>query len=89
MPARGSATKLNEVFDERQSYILNILKHLDLPSKIADVYINELGIEHLFDWQVECLRDIPEIHGHDAHNFIYSAPTSGGKSLVAELLMLS
>jgi ATP-dependent helicase YprA (DUF1998 family) len=41
------------------------------------------GITHLYPWQAAALREAP-----GGVNFVYTAPTSGGKSLVADVLML-
>mmetsp|Transcript_17169 Transcript_17169/g.30871 ORF Transcript_17169/g.30871 Transcript_17169/m.30871 type:complete len:455 (+) Transcript_17169:911-2275(+) len=43
------------------------------------------GVKKLFDWQVECLNSPGVLQGK---NLVYCAPTSGGKSLVAETLMV-
>uniref|UniRef100_A0A1I7Y1N3 DNA polymerase theta n=1 Tax=Steinernema glaseri TaxID=37863 RepID=A0A1I7Y1N3_9BILA len=45
------------------------------------------GITGLFDWQKECLSDA-EILNPTHRNLVYSAPTSSGKTLVAELVAL-
>lgn len=58
-----------------------------------------MGIEKLHEWQVEAIetglterRDRYEPtsldHEHSVRNFVYRAPTSGGKTLVAEVIML-
>tara|TARA_B100000795_G_scaffold38567_1_gene25377 strand:- start:96 stop:344 length:249 start_codon:yes stop_codon:yes gene_type:complete len=47
-------------------------------------YDEQLRIKKLFPWQHECMA----VRGVlDGRNLVYSAPTSGGKTLVAELLM--
>src|SRR5688572_6445651 len=57
-----------------------------LPSFMAAAYESEMQIEEMYEWQAECLRvdqGRPLCHG----NLVYSAPTSGGKTLVAEILL--
>ncbi|CAN0182422.1 unnamed protein product, partial [Hapterophycus canaliculatus] len=47
----------------------------------------ERGIRSLFRWQAHCLL-VDEGKPLGGGNLVYSAPTSGGKTLVAELLLL-
>lgn len=56
---------------------------LDLPTKVVEVYERK-GVRNLFPWQFAALSVV----GNSGENFIYSAPTSGGKSLVAEILLI-
>ncbi|XP_071543746.1 DNA polymerase theta-like [Panulirus ornatus] len=55
-----------------------------LPEVVLQCYIKN-GIKTMFQWQAECLS-LPKVL--DGRNLIYSAPTSAGKTLVAELLLL-
>lgn len=44
------------------------------------------GVATMFDWQTECLSNHKIIE--ENRNLVYSAPTSAGKTLVAEILMI-
>ncbi|KAM7542357.1 hypothetical protein Aperf_G00000006733 [Anoplocephala perfoliata] len=56
-----------------------------LPKPIFDKYA-EIGITSMFPWQAECLKLPGVLDG--VQNLIYCAPTSAGKTLVAELITL-
>ncbi|XP_033976724.1 DNA polymerase theta isoform X3 [Trematomus bernacchii] len=55
-----------------------------LPKPVLERY-QKHGVTHMFEWQAQCLTVGQVLQGG---NLVYSAPTSAGKTLVAELLML-
>ncbi|KAI5637417.1 DNA polymerase family A domain-containing protein [Phthorimaea operculella] len=61
------------------------LKDWGLPPEIVRKY-EQRGITQMFDWQVTCLGN-PKVL-LDCCNLVYSAPTSAGKTLVAEILTI-
>ncbi|XP_053920379.1 helicase POLQ-like isoform X4 [Cuculus canorus] len=56
-----------------------------LPSKVKDLLRQFRGIETLYEWQHDCLT-LESLQ--QRKNLIYSLPTSGGKTLVAEIIIL-
>ena len=61
-----------------------LLSSWGLPEIVLQQYAQR-GIQSMFEWQAECLA-LPGILA--GGNLVYSAPTSAGKTLVAELLAL-
>ncbi|KAL1476734.1 hypothetical protein MTO96_036286 [Rhipicephalus appendiculatus] len=61
------------------------LSQWGLPAEVVAGYARR-GVQRMFPWQLECLRTGNVLAG--AGNLVYSAPTSAGKTLVAEILML-
>ncbi|CAG5132586.1 unnamed protein product [Candidula unifasciata] len=55
-----------------------------LPEPVLEAYRSQ-GVLTMFEWQAECLLTGNVL---DGGNLVYSAPTSAGKTLVAELLIL-
>ncbi|GAB0089895.1 DNA polymerase theta [Sergentomyia squamirostris] len=56
-----------------------------LPAPILSEYAKK-GITKMFPWQVECLSNKKTLL--EGANLVYSAPTSAGKTLVSEILMI-
>ncbi|KAI0008525.1 P-loop containing nucleoside triphosphate hydrolase protein [Xylariaceae sp. FL0662B] len=56
-----------------------------LPEPLVE-NLKALGISEIYPWQKQCLLGPGILNG--SKNLVYSAPTGGGKSLVAEILML-
>lgn len=87
----ASFTKNHSQNFVNQSLLLDTTKDLSfisnwgLPVSTVNEYSRK-GIDKLFQWQTECLTN-PKVLFEGA-NLIYSAPTSGGKTLVSEVLMI-
>lgn len=56
-----------------------------LPPSLATNFAS-LGVNSIYPWQASCLLGGRHLYGEK--NLIYTAPTGGGKSLVADVLML-
>lgn len=56
-----------------------------LPKELVANF-ESLGIKNIYPWQKQCLLGPGLLKGEK--NLVYSAPTGGGKSLVADVLML-
>lgn len=61
------------------------LKAWGLPKEIVSKY-EEKGVIEMFEWQVKCLANSKVLF--ESCNLVYSAPTSAGKTLVAEILTI-
>lgn len=61
-----------------------LLANWGLPGAVLEKY-HSFGVKKMFEWQAECLLLGGVLEGK---NLVYSAPTSAGKTLVAELLVL-
>ena len=57
---------------------------LGIPEQVRKVYEIK-GMKSLYAWQAECLQATNVLRGE---SLLYSAPTSGGKTIVAELILL-
>uniref|UniRef100_A0A1I8MWU8 DNA polymerase theta n=1 Tax=Musca domestica TaxID=7370 RepID=A0A1I8MWU8_MUSDO len=57
----------------------------NLPLSVLREYERK-GVKQMFDWQVQCLCNPKILFEHC--NLVYSAPTSAGKTLVSEILLL-
>ncbi|ORX42483.1 P-loop containing nucleoside triphosphate hydrolase protein [Piromyces finnis] len=64
-----------------ETYIHNF----NLPFELTNAYLDK-GIEKLYKWQSDCLRMEGVLEGK--RNLIFSAPTSAGKTMVSEILMI-
>ncbi|EGC39324.1 hypothetical protein DICPUDRAFT_27081 [Dictyostelium purpureum] len=58
-------------------------KIFKLPKTVGDIYKRK-GLRNLYDWQKECLSSDDLLLGK---NLVYSLPTSGGKTMVAEIIL--
>uniref|UniRef100_A0A663FJD2 DEAD/DEAH-box helicase domain-containing protein n=1 Tax=Aquila chrysaetos chrysaetos TaxID=223781 RepID=A0A663FJD2_AQUCH len=80
-PPKGQYQPVNVPEDQADKLLL---ASWGLPKAVLEKY-RSLGVVQMFEWQAECLMLGQVLEGK---NLVYSAPTSAGKTLVAELLIL-
>nr|KAF6478350.1 DNA polymerase theta [Molossus molossus] len=81
-PAAAAGECKQTVPDDQVDKLL--LANWGLPTAVLEKY-HSFGVKKMFKWQAECLLLGQVLEGK---NLVYSAPTSAGKTLVAELLIL-
>lgn len=82
LKAAGAGLCKQTVPDDQIDKLL--LANWGLPKAVQQKY-HSFGVKQMFEWQAECLLLGQVLEGK---NLVYSAPTSAGKTLVAELLIL-
>uniref|UniRef100_B3P470 DNA polymerase theta n=1 Tax=Drosophila erecta TaxID=7220 RepID=B3P470_DROER len=85
-----NSSRIREAVPERTAKPPDLNSHKpisawNLPLSIQEEY-KKKGVVQMFDWQVECLCKPRVLFEHC--NLVYSAPTSAGKTLVSEILLL-
>nr|XP_044250030.1 DNA polymerase theta [Drosophila takahashii] len=85
-----NSSSVREAASERRDPPLDLesqksIASWNLPFSIQAEY-KKKGVVQMFDWQVECLCKPRVLFEHC--NLVYSAPTSAGKTLVSEILLL-
>ncbi|KAM6416701.1 DNA polymerase theta isoform 2-T2 [Pluvialis apricaria] len=83
-PGTGSAGQHRQLNVPEDQADKLLLASWGLPKAVLEKY-HSLGVVQMFEWQAECLMLGRVLEGK---NLVYSAPTSAGKTLVAELLIL-
>ncbi|XP_072210786.1 DNA polymerase theta [Excalfactoria chinensis] len=83
-PGGGSTGQYQQVNVPEDQADKLLLASWGLPKAVLEKY-HSLGVVQMFEWQAECLMLGQVLEGK---NLVYSAPTSAGKTLVAELLIL-
>jgi DNA polymerase theta len=66
--------------------IIDVCNFLGLPVEICNTY-ETFGIKCLYEWQKQCIDQI-ESKSSSSKSLVYCAPTSGGKSLISEFIIL-
>ena len=61
-----------------------VANKLLLPEEVRHTY-EKNGVKNFYFWQLECLLCTGVL---DGRNLVYCAPTSGGKTLISELVLL-
>ncbi|CAM9111170.1 unnamed protein product [Pylaiella littoralis] len=72
--------------DDPSTSLEHLFRLWGLDRQLRRYYSRSLGIEHLYPWQARSLG-LPGVAA-GARDLLYFAPTSGGKTMVAELLLL-
>ena len=80
--AGGRSFSATPVLPRASEFPPDSLEHWGMPRAVAAIYASR-GVVRMHAWQVEAMQTE---NVADGCSFVYSAPTSGGKSLVAELL---
>jgi DNA polymerase theta len=66
---------------------LTDIEYWGIPKGVCDQIYEHTKIRKLFDWQADCLAANPQVV-QGSGNLVYFAPTSGGKSMVSEIILL-
>ncbi|XP_046978501.1 helicase POLQ-like [Vanessa cardui] len=77
--------EINKCINNQVISNMNQNNFYGLPMIVKGLFKTYRNIEKFYDWQEECLN-LDTIK--ERRNLIYALPTSGGKTLVAEVLML-
>ena len=66
--------------------VRSTLSHWAVPPEIVQNYALK-GVRSLYQWQMDCLSELDATSSR-TENLLYCAPTSGGKTLISEVLMI-
>ena len=83
--SNGPGAPAVSVQDSRDPLLSLAHPTYQLPYRLVSNFAS-LGVNLIYEWQSRCLTQSGLLEGRD--NLIYTAPTGGGKSLVADVLML-